>query len=77
MQWDINGHPFSERFNDIYFSRENGLLESTYVFLSGINAPQCWQGKKSFVIGEYIKPKTDLFSEINPIFIQKLVPLLI
>ncbi|PTQ89571.1 bifunctional tRNA (5-methylaminomethyl-2-thiouridine)(34)-methyltransferase MnmD/FAD-dependent 5-carboxymethylaminomethyl-2-thiouridine(34) oxidoreductase MnmC [Agitococcus lubricus] len=30
-----NGLPFSQRFNDIYFSLDNGLAETEYVFLEG------------------------------------------
>jgi tRNA 5-methylaminomethyl-2-thiouridine biosynthesis bifunctional protein len=47
--------PEATQFNDIYFSRENGLEESRYVFLDGNNLQARWQQlpeKSSFVIGE-------------------------
>ncbi len=33
LQWDEHGQPQSEHFGDLYFSRENGLEESEFVFL--------------------------------------------
>lgn len=47
--------PEAAQFGDIYFSRENGLEESRYVFLDGNKLKERWQqlpGKSSFVIGE-------------------------
>ena len=47
--------PEAAQFGDIYFSRENGLEESRYVFLEGNRLRERWQGlpaKASFVIGE-------------------------
>lgn len=47
--------PESEHFGDIYFSRENGLEESRYVFLEGNYLQKRWQelpARSSFVIGE-------------------------
>lgn len=47
--------PEAGNFNDIYFSRENGLAESRYVFLDGNHLHQRWQSlpeKSCFVIGE-------------------------
>ena len=31
--WDENNQPYSTRFNDIYFSKNNGLNETNYVFI--------------------------------------------
>lgn len=33
VDWDENGTPISKHFDDPYFSKEEGLAESTYVFL--------------------------------------------
>lgn len=33
IHWDAQGQPASNTFDDIYFSKENGLEESRYVFL--------------------------------------------
>lgn len=34
LDWDAFGQPLSSRFSDVYFSRDNGLQESQYVFLT-------------------------------------------
>jgi tRNA 5-methylaminomethyl-2-thiouridine biosynthesis bifunctional protein len=47
--------PEAELFGDIYFSRENGLAESRYVFLDGNRLRVRWQAldsQSTFVIGE-------------------------
>ncbi|MEM7195084.1 MAG: bifunctional tRNA (5-methylaminomethyl-2-thiouridine)(34)-methyltransferase MnmD/FAD-dependent 5-carboxymethylaminomethyl-2-thiouridine(34) oxidoreductase MnmC [Pseudomonadota bacterium] len=46
------GVPYSERFEDVYFNRNEGLSESRYVFLEGSNTPDRWGGRDVFVIGE-------------------------
>ncbi len=35
VKWLPSGEPYSEKFRDIYFSNQNGLAESCYVFLEG------------------------------------------
>ncbi len=42
----------SERFDDIYFSKEDGLAETAHVFLNGNNLPSAWEGKGNFTIFE-------------------------
>lgn len=44
--------PTSREFNDLYFSADNGLAESQFVFLGGNNLPQGWQDVDRYVIGE-------------------------
>lgn len=54
IRWTEGDAPFSTRFDDIYYSRENGAAESRYVFLSGNDLPSrwhSWQGR-TFFIGE-------------------------
>lgn len=41
--WDEQHQPRSNIFNDVYFSVENGLEESRYVFLQGNQLEQRWQ----------------------------------
>ena len=51
----INGQPRSERFDDVYFSRENGLEESRYVFIEGNHIPSRlsdYPADQTFVIVE-------------------------
>lgn len=43
---------FSEQFDDIYFSPENGLAETAHVFLQGNHLPQEWSGRNDFTIVE-------------------------
>jgi tRNA 5-methylaminomethyl-2-thiouridine biosynthesis bifunctional protein len=52
LEWKPEQGPFSGRFNDIYFSTADGLAESRYVFLNGIGAPEVWQGRDRYAIGE-------------------------
>lgn len=51
LRWQ-GASPYSERYNDIFFDRENGLAEARYVFLVGNDLPQRWLGREQFVIGE-------------------------
>lgn len=49
---DTSGTPFAPVFEDCYFSRQDGLAESRYVFLQGNGLPQRWQGQEQFTIAE-------------------------
>ncbi len=42
----------SEQFGDIYFSPDDGLAETQYVFLKANNLPQAWQKQSHFTIAE-------------------------
>lgn len=42
LDWNETGMPISSQFNDIYFSNDNGLEETRYVFLTQSNLPQRW-----------------------------------
>ncbi|GLR65209.1 bifunctional tRNA (5-methylaminomethyl-2-thiouridine)(34)-methyltransferase MnmD/FAD-dependent 5-carboxymethylaminomethyl-2-thiouridine(34) oxidoreductase MnmC [Marinospirillum insulare] len=47
--------PLAESFDDVYFSRDQGIAESNYVFLQQNNLPerwQTWQAERAFVMGE-------------------------
>ncbi len=44
--------PVSSMFDDVYYSEENGLDETDFVFLKGIGAPECWLERDRFVIAE-------------------------
>lgn len=39
IDWDEQGQPLSSQFGDVYFSREDGLGETRYVFLAGSDLP--------------------------------------
>jgi len=51
LQWRGNA-PVCERFDDVYYSAENGLEETRFVFLRGIGAPDIWATSNHFVIAE-------------------------
>jgi len=50
--WTEDGAPRSGRFDDVYFSRENGLAETRAVFLAGCGLPQAWAGRTDFCVAE-------------------------
>lgn len=47
-----SGQAFNTQFEDIYFSRENGIAETEHVFLAQNNLPSRWRDKTRFVIAE-------------------------
>ncbi len=53
VEWK-NGQPYASAFDDVYFSSDNGLLETNYVFLQGNDLPNRWQNltAKTFTIAE-------------------------
>ncbi|PZW43420.1 bifunctional tRNA (5-methylaminomethyl-2-thiouridine)(34)-methyltransferase MnmD/FAD-dependent 5-carboxymethylaminomethyl-2-thiouridine(34) oxidoreductase MnmC [Pseudomonas sp. URMO17WK12:I2] len=55
LDWNEQGQPSSRLYDDVYFSRENGLEETRYVFLSNNDLPQRFaalQAGEQLVIGE-------------------------
>ena len=50
--WAEDGAPRSGRFDDVYFSREDGLAESRAVFLAGCGLPDAWAGRTRFTVAE-------------------------
>lgn len=52
VHWDEQGLPYSSHFDDIYFSKDNGIAESRYVFLDANRLEQRWQACSVFTIGE-------------------------
>ncbi len=53
VEWK-QGQPYASAFQDVYFSSDNGLLETEYVFLQGNNLTYRWQHTeaKAFTIAE-------------------------
>lgn len=51
LHWQKN-RPFNTQFNDIYFSHDDGMAETEYVFLSQNDLPERWRGKPHFTIAE-------------------------
>ena len=52
ISWRGDAVPVSGRFNDPYYSVENGLAETRHVFLAGNDLPDRWRGRTRFTIGE-------------------------
>jgi tRNA 5-methylaminomethyl-2-thiouridine biosynthesis bifunctional protein len=54
LQWNDAGDPTSAEFGDVYYSKDNGLEESRYVFLQGNDLPQRWRRhcRRHFCIAE-------------------------
>lgn len=55
ITWDEDGQPISARYGDVYFSRNNGLAETRYVFIQQNQLPDRWQEgweQATFYIGE-------------------------
>jgi len=52
LLWTEDGSPRSGRFDDVYFSREDGLAESRAVFLAGCGLPEAWRGRSRFCVAE-------------------------
>src|SRR6478672_2881325 len=50
--WTDDGAPRSGRFDDVYFSREDGLAETRAVFLTGCGLPDAWCGRRRFTVAE-------------------------
>lgn len=40
LSWNEQGTPVSQQFNDVYFSNQDGLAETRYVFLQGNRFPE-------------------------------------
>jgi len=52
-----DGQPYSERFDDIYYSSDEGEVvsgesEFQHVFFRHNGLPERWQGRENFVIAE-------------------------
>ncbi|WP_135078233.1 bifunctional tRNA (5-methylaminomethyl-2-thiouridine)(34)-methyltransferase MnmD/FAD-dependent 5-carboxymethylaminomethyl-2-thiouridine(34) oxidoreductase MnmC [Terasakiella sp. SH-1] len=52
LGWKENKTPVSERFDDVYFSVDDGVAESLYVFINGCGMPEAFEGKESFTVAE-------------------------
>jgi tRNA 5-methylaminomethyl-2-thiouridine biosynthesis bifunctional protein len=50
--WDPDGPPRSALYDDLYYSRDDGLAESRAVFLAGCGLPDAWTGRRHFTVAE-------------------------
>ncbi len=51
IDWSA-GTPRSSRFDDTYFSAEDGLAETHAVFLNGCGLPEAWANRRHFTVAE-------------------------
>ncbi|HQR71421.1 MAG TPA: bifunctional tRNA (5-methylaminomethyl-2-thiouridine)(34)-methyltransferase MnmD/FAD-dependent 5-carboxymethylaminomethyl-2-thiouridine(34) oxidoreductase MnmC [Burkholderiaceae bacterium] len=49
---DADGHPCSDRYGDVYASRDGALGQARHVFLGGNGLPDRWCGRGQFVVLE-------------------------
>ena len=49
---DATGTPYSERYGDVYASRDGALGQARHVFLGGNGLPERWRGREQFVVLE-------------------------
>ncbi|WP_366655526.1 tRNA (5-methylaminomethyl-2-thiouridine)(34)-methyltransferase MnmD [Fodinicurvata sp. EGI_FJ10296] len=52
LDWTNPAGPRSRAYDDLYFSGEDGLAESRFVFLDGVGLNENWAGRRGFTIGE-------------------------
>lgn len=52
LVWQDRATPASDRFEDVYFSTDDGLAEARHTFLGGNALPAAWDRRACFVIGE-------------------------
>lgn len=49
---EADGTPYSERYGDVYASRDGALGQARHVFLGGVGLPEIWHGQDQFVVLE-------------------------
>ncbi len=54
LSFNEDGTPVSREFDDVYFSNDNGLEETRYVFLAGNGIPARWEThpRRRFIVAE-------------------------
>lgn len=52
LAFDATGAPFSERYGDVYASRDGAAAQARHVFLGGNELPARWRDRAQFVIVE-------------------------
>lgn len=52
LSYDAHGAPASERYGDVYASRDGALGQARHVFLGGTGCTERWRGRRQFVVLE-------------------------
>jgi len=63
LKFDASGTPESERHGDVYFTRGQGIAESTYVFLQQNDFPTRWQ--RAQAQGHWVIAETGFGTSLN------------
>lgn len=65
LDWSTAGGPRSERFGDVYFSRQGGLAESDYVFLQMNGLAERWRALDGGSSGVFTLAETGFGTGLN------------
>ncbi len=65
LSWDDNGVPSAETYGDVYFSRDNGIEESRYVFLQHNRLTERWSNLNPNTPGHFTIFETGFGSGLN------------
>ncbi|HSQ10442.1 MAG TPA: tRNA (5-methylaminomethyl-2-thiouridine)(34)-methyltransferase MnmD, partial [Burkholderiaceae bacterium] len=49
---EADGTPYSERYGDVYASRDGAVGQAQHVFLGGVGLPDAWHGRDQYVVLE-------------------------
>ena len=52
LSFDAHGAPASERYGDVYASRDGALGQARHVFIAGTGCIERWRGRRQFVVLE-------------------------
>jgi tRNA 5-methylaminomethyl-2-thiouridine biosynthesis bifunctional protein len=65
LDWDAAGAPHSREFGDIYFSHENGIAETDYVFLQQNRLAERWRALDPHTTGVFVIGETGFGTGLN------------
>lgn len=72
ISWDGAGHPFSSKFNDVYYSKEDGQQEKQFVFLDLNQLKSRWQNLPAASAGHFTLVETGFGTGLNFLLTYKL-----
>lgn len=65
LSWNAQGTPISQLFDDVYFSNQDGLAETRYVFLQGNGLPDRWRESKGSELTRFTIAETGFGTGLN------------
>jgi tRNA 5-methylaminomethyl-2-thiouridine biosynthesis bifunctional protein len=72
ISWDQAGHPFASRFNDVYYSNEDGPQDKQFVFLDRNHLKSRWQRLSATTAGHFTLVETGFGTGLNFLLTYKL-----